>query len=174
MELNLLIKPKKRLKREVPEALVVPEAPNVSWSMDFMADCLEDARAFRLFNELDDFNRKGLGIEIDFSLPTTGVIRALDQIIAWRLRPLSIRVDNGLEYISEALKLGAARNGIALCHIQPDKPQKNAYIHRPKSDCLQSPQRERYNRTFRHEWLGQYDLSTISEVQDTATQWLWT
>jgi putative transposase len=104
LELNLRIKPRKRLKREMPDALSVPEAPNISWSMDFMANRLEDTRAFRLFNVLDDFNREGLGIEVDFSLPTTRVIRSLDRIIAWRGRPLSIRVDNGPEYISQALK----------------------------------------------------------------------
>ena len=174
LELNLRIKPRNRLKREVPDALLVPEAPNVTWSMDFMADRLEDTRAFRLFNVLDDFNREGLGIEVDFSLPTIRVIRSLDRIIAWRGRPLSIRVDNGPEYISEALKQWAANNGIALRHIQPGKPQQNAYIHRPKGDCLQSPKGERYNRTVRHEWLGQYNFSTINEVQDHATQWLWT
>ena len=35
--------------------------------MDFMADRLGDGRAFRLLNVLDDFNREGLGIEVDFS-----------------------------------------------------------------------------------------------------------
>ena len=52
---------------DVPDALAVPERPNVTWSMDFMADRLEDGRAFRLLNVLDDFNREGLGIEVDFS-----------------------------------------------------------------------------------------------------------
>ncbi len=47
----------------------MPEAPNITWSMDFMADRLGDGRAFRLLNVLDDFNREGLGIEVDFSLP---------------------------------------------------------------------------------------------------------
>ena len=81
LELSLRIKPRKRLTREVPEALAVPAAPNVSWSMDFMPDRLEDTRSFRLFNVLDDFNREGLGIEVDFSLPTPRVIRSLDRII---------------------------------------------------------------------------------------------
>ena len=39
------------------------------------------ALSFRLFNVLGDFNREGLGIEVDLSLPTTRVIRALEQII---------------------------------------------------------------------------------------------
>jgi len=62
LELNLRIKPRKRLKREKPEALAVPDAPNLTWSMDFMADRLGDGRQFRLLNVLDDFNREGLGI----------------------------------------------------------------------------------------------------------------
>jgi putative transposase len=40
LELNLRIKPKKRLMREKPETLSVPTAPNESWSMDFMHDQL--------------------------------------------------------------------------------------------------------------------------------------
>ena len=60
LELNLRIKPRKRLKRDKPDRLAVPEAPNRVWSMDFMADQLEDGRAFRLLNVLDDFNREGL------------------------------------------------------------------------------------------------------------------
>ena len=62
LELNLRIKPRKRLKREKPDVLAVPDAPNVTWSMDFMVDRLGDGRAFRLLNVLDDFNREGLGI----------------------------------------------------------------------------------------------------------------
>jgi transposase InsO family protein len=62
LELNLRIKPRKRLKRDKPDALAVPEAPNMVWSMGFMADRLEDGRQFRLFNVLDDFNREGLGV----------------------------------------------------------------------------------------------------------------
>ncbi len=96
LELNLRIKPRKRLKRDKPDALAVPDAPNVTWSMDFMADRLGDGRAFRLLNVLDDFNREGLGIEVDFSLPAERVIRSLDRIIEWRGKPGTIRVDNVL------------------------------------------------------------------------------
>ena len=103
LELNLRIKPRKRLKRDVPEELAVPEKPNVTWSMDFMADRLEDARAFRLLNVLDDFNREGLGIEADFSRPAERVTRTLDRIIEWRGCPQAIRVDHGPELVSGTL-----------------------------------------------------------------------
>ena len=45
LELNMRIKPRKRLKRDKPDALAVPEAPNITWSMDFMADRLGPSRA---------------------------------------------------------------------------------------------------------------------------------
>jgi putative transposase len=56
-----------------------------------------------LFNVIDDFNREGLGIEVDFSLPSERVIRSLEHIMEWRGRPNKIRCDNGPEYVSAAL-----------------------------------------------------------------------
>ena len=161
LELNLRIKPRKRLKREKPEPLAVPEQPNDTWSMDFMADQLECGKTFRTFNVLDDFNREGLGIEVDRSLPSQRVTRVLDQIIEWRGKPKTLRCDNGPEYISGTLRCWAEERGIALAFIQPGKPQQNAYV-------------ERYNRTVRHEWLEMNEFNTIEEAQNTATQWLWT
>ena len=160
LKLNLHIKPRRRIVRERPEPLSVPEAMNQVWSMDFMHDRLQDARALRLFNVLDDYNREGLGMEIDFSLPAEWVIRALEPIIEWRGQPQAIRCDNGPEYISEALQRWAVKRGIRLDYIQPGNPQQNAYI-------------ERYNRTVRHEWLGQYLFESIRAVQAFATRWLW-
>ena len=74
LELNLRIKPRKRLIRQAPEPLAVPNAINETWSMDFMHDQLVDSRSFRLLNVIDDYNRESLGIEIDFSLPSERVI----------------------------------------------------------------------------------------------------
>ena len=160
LELNLRIKPKKRLLRETPEALSVPTTINECWSMDFMHDQLRDGRSYRLFNVLDDFNREGLAIEVDLSLPASRVVRALNQIIEWRGKPKQIRCDNGPEYISQLLKQWAQANQIKLVFIQPGNPQQNAYI-------------ERYNRTVRYDWLSQYLFESIAEVQYHATQWLW-
>ena len=72
-----------------------------------------------------------------------------------------IRVDNGPEYLSETLVAWASKHKITLSYIQPGKPQQNAYV-------------ERYNRTVRNEWLGTQIFHTIEEVQNHATQWLWT
>ncbi len=160
LELNLRIKPRKRMNREKPEPLTVPQAINEVWSMDFMHDQLTCGRSFRLLNVIDDFNREALGIEIDFSLPSERVIRALEQIIEWRGKPLAIRCDNGPENISGTIQRWAEQVGIAFQYIQPGKPQQNAYV-------------ERFNRTVRYEWLSQYYWTDLDEVRDFATQWAW-
>ena len=122
-----------------------------------MHDQLDNGRSFRLFNVIDDFNREGLAIEVDFSLPSERVVRTLNQIIEWRGKPKQIRSDNGPEYISSVLATWAEKHGVELKFIQPGNPQQNAYV-------------ERYNRTVRYDWLNQYLFSSIAEVQEHATE----
>jgi len=161
LELNLRIQPRCRLVREKPEKLAVPERPNETWSMDFMADNLSNGSKFRTFNVIDDFNREGLGIEVDVSLPSMRVMRALEHIIEERGKPQVIRCDNGPEYVSHALAKWAKERDITLAFIQPGNPQQNAYV-------------ERYNRTVRHEWLEMNEFKSIEHAQEEATKWLWT
>ena len=65
-----------------------------------------------------------------------------------RGKPQTIRVDNGPEYISGTLMEWAEKQGVTLEHIQPGKPQQNAYI-------------ERYNRTVR--LSHRYCISTAGQ-----------
>ena len=119
LELNLRIKPKRRIHRDYPSELDVPIAPNQVWSMDFMSDQLASGKTFRTFNVMDDYNREGLGIEVDTSLPSARVVRALEQIIEWRGKPAALRCDNGPEYLSQTLVGWANEHRIALLYIQP-------------------------------------------------------
>ncbi|MFT0214142.1 IS3 family transposase, partial [Pseudomonas sp. F1_0610] len=64
LELNLRIKPRKRIKRDKPDALRVPTTINDVWSMDFMSDSLASGRSIRTFNVIDDFNRECLAIDV--------------------------------------------------------------------------------------------------------------
>ncbi len=110
LELNLRIKPKRRIKRDKPIPLAVPDSINQSWSMDFMPDALT--------------------VEIDFSLPAQRVIRGLNQLIEYRGKPDQVRCDNGPECISNALKDWALEQDIAIRYIEPGHPQQNAYVER--------------------------------------------
>ncbi len=84
LELNLRIKPRRRIKRDKSEALSVPMAINQTWSMDFMSDTLTDGRSIRTFNVVDDCNREGLNIDVDLSMPAQRVIQSLERLIEWR------------------------------------------------------------------------------------------
>ncbi len=160
LELNLRIKPRRRIKRDKPQALSVPMTINQIWSMDFMSDSLNTGRKIRTFNVIDDYNRECLSIEIDHSLPAQRVIQSLEQLIQWRSKPKAIRCDNGPEYISHILREWAQAMDIELMYIQPGKPTQNAYI-------------ERFNRTARNEWLNMHIFDSIEHAQSLAIQWMW-
>lgn len=136
-------------------------APNQVWSMDFMSDTLSDGRSLRTFNVVDDYNREGLGIEVDLSMPSLRVIRTLERMMEWRGKPAALRCDNGPEYISQKLIDWTNEHRITLMYSQPGKPTQNAYI-------------ERFNRTVRQEWLDLHLFESVEHAQELATQWLWT
>lgn len=126
LKLNLARRGKKRLPDRIKQPLQAAERPNQGWSCDFMSDALWSGRRFRTFNVIDEFNREALRIEIDTSLPAARVIRALNELVEVRGAPLSIRMDNGPEFIAHALAEWAKSKGMALSHIQPGKPTENA------------------------------------------------
>jgi hypothetical protein len=56
-----------------------------------IVDQLKDGRSSRMLDMIDDFNREGLGIEVDFSLPAMRVVHSLNRIIERRGKPKTIR-----------------------------------------------------------------------------------
>jgi putative transposase len=159
LSLHLQRKPKKRLPARTAHPLVVPSQSNQTWSLDFMSDTLSDGRTFRTLNVIDDFNREALWIEVDTSLPAERVVKVLEQLIFWRGKPSSIRMDNGPELISQRLETWAKDHHIDLRHIQPGKPAQNAYV-------------ERFNRTYREDVLDAYLFDDLEEVRVITHQWL--
>lgn len=86
---------------------------------------IERDRAFRPLNVLNDFNREGLGIEADFSLPAERIIRSLNLIIEWRRKLETIRVDSGPGHISGKLLERFENSVLALAY-----PTRKAAIER--------------------------------------------
>ena len=160
LELNLRIKPRRRIQRERPDPLEVPKQVNQMWSIDFMHDRLENGCSFRTFNVIDDYNREGLGTEVDLSLSGARITRSLDRIIEWRGKPKTIRCDIGSEMCSSAFQNWAEERHIKILFIEPGTPTQNAYV-------------ERFNRTVCHEWLDLHLFDSIPQTQATATTWQW-
>ena len=158
-QLNIRVKPKKRLPVRQPTPLAQPAAVNESWSVDFMSDSLQSGRTFRTFNVIDDYNREVLAIEIDTSLPSGRVVRILEMIASWRGYPRRLRSDNGPEFISQQLACWAEKHEVLLDFIEPGKPAQNAYI-------------ERFNRTYREDVLDFYLFNSLAEVREITERWV--
>ena len=107
------------MPQRIKQPLEAADKSNLGWSCDFMSDALWSGRRFRTFNVIDEFNRECLRIEIDTSLPAARVVRALEELAEVRGVPQSIRLDNGPEFIAQALKQWAQSKDIELNHIQP-------------------------------------------------------
>ena len=160
MGLHLRRKRKKRLPAKVKEPLVLPIGPNITWSMDFMHDTLINDRKFRTLIIIDDYNREVLNITIDTSISSKRVIRELNTLIAWRGKPDHIRVDNGPEFIAQALEQYCYENTIELKFIQKGKLTQNSYI-------------ERFNRSYREEVLSAYLFDSLDQVKEITYSWMW-
>jgi putative transposase len=158
MKLNLPRRHRRKLTRE-RQPLVVAASVNASWSLDFMHDTLYCGKRFRTLNVIDEGVRECLAIEVDTSLQAGRVIQVLERLKEWRGLPKQIRLDNGPELTSSKLLSWCADQGVELRHIQPGKPNQNAFI-------------ERFNRTFRHEVLNAYLFDDLQQVREIAWWWM--
>lgn len=158
MKLNERRKERRRIPQRIKQPLLVSQAANQGWSMDFICDSLVDARRFCLLNIIPDFKRESIAIEAGTSLPPLRVIRLLERLIESRQMPHYIRVDNGLEFISDRLHSWCEERKIALKFIQPGKPMQNGFI-------------ERNNGSLRTELLDAYLFYTLNEVRIMTAEW---
>lgn len=150
--LNKKKRTRKRIPARVKQPLIVPSAPNQTWSMDFMADRLMNGRRFRVLNIIDDYNREILRIEPYFSITSLRVISIIDCLVTENRKPLAIRVDNGPEFIAEVLKQWCDDKNIDLQFIQPGRPMQNGFV-------------ERFNRSYRQDVLDANLFTDLSEVK---------
>jgi putative transposase len=98
-------------------------------------------RRLRIFTVVDSYTRECLALEVDTSLPSRRVTRALAEIIDRRGAPVAIRSDNGPEVSSRHFLAWCIEKRIDAVHIQPGKPTQNAHI-------------EGFNGGFRDECLN--------------------
>ena len=163
---------RKRLLRvgsKMPEPIT---KTNQQWGIDFVHDVLATGRKFRILSVVDACSRECAKLEVDTAFPSRRVTRTLDEVIAARGKPASIRLDNGPELTSRHFLAWAVERQIALHYIEPGKPVQNAKVEsfhgRLRDECLNvswfanlwdarrkiSAWREHYNNERPHSSLG--------------------
>lgn len=111
--------------------MLLPDAPNIRWSLDFVIDALTDGRRFRVLAVVDDYSREYLALLADTSLSGRRVVRELDAVIARRGRPAMVVSDNGTELTSMTILSWCQRTGIEWHYIAPGKPKHRAMCPPP-------------------------------------------
>jgi putative transposase len=107
--------------------MLIPQAPNERWSLDFVADQFIDGRRLRILVVIDDCSRECLALIADTSISGTRVARELDRVLAEHGKPKMIVSDNGTELTSNAILQWADDHNVAWHYIAPGKPVQNAF-----------------------------------------------
>jgi putative transposase len=156
--LILRIRRRKKLSSLLRTEMPRPNYPNHIWSMDFMRDNLADGRTIKVLSVVDEWTRKCFRIEVDTSINGMRVVRVLTEIGQIEGLPEIIIIDNGPEFISNALDNWAYQRGVKLTFIRPGKPVENAYI-------------ESFNGRFRDECLNENWFLTLEHARGIIERW---
>jgi len=140
------------------QPLVLPDAPNHTWSMDFVTDSLANGRRIKCLTIVDDFTKECLDIPVAMGISGEQVVRTLDGIAAFRGYPKAVRTDQGPEFTGRALEQWAYLHGVELKLIQPGKPMQNGYI-------------ESFNGKFRDECLNEHWFLDLAHAREKISHW---
>jgi putative transposase len=157
-KLSLRIRKRKKMASHCRVELPKAERPNQLWAMDFLRDALYDGRAIRLLPIMDTYTKERFKIEVDTSIGGQRVAEILSRISAVHGLPENIVVDNGPEFVSNALDAWAYDRGVKLQFIRPGKPVDNAYM-------------ESFNGKFRDECLNQNWFMSVEHARRVAEEW---
>jgi putative transposase len=160
-EEGLALKKRPQRKRKAVrqrEERFVATAPNQAWSLDFVADQLQDGRRFRCLTMVDVYTRESPAIEAGQSLKGEDVVRTLNRLKQERGVPKMLFCDNGSEFTSQAVDLWAYQNGVKIDFSRPGKPTDNAFV-------------ESFNGTFRAECLNVHWFETLAEARQLIEGW---
>ena len=149
--------PRKRLSRAAATTSSLWRA-NQEWALDFVSDALATGRGIRVLAVVDAFTRECLTLEVDTSLSSQRVTRALEQVIEQRGRPQAIRCDKGPELTSRHFLSWCGERQIQLLHIQPGKPVQNGHA-------------ESFNGRFRDECLNANWFTNLADARNKMAQW---
>ncbi len=135
--------PRKRPRKRVATSSPRPQLPmgaNERWAYDYVYDACANGQQIKCLTVVDEYTRECLAIDVAGSIRSRRVIEVLSRLISERGAPLSLRSDNGPEFVSKALLKWAAQESLDLALIGPGKPWQNglneSFNGKFRDECL--------------------------------------
>ena len=153
--------PRKRPRKRVAAPRPRPQLPmgaNELWAYDFVYDACANGQQIKCLTVVGEYTRECLAIDVAGSIRSGRVIEVLSRLISERGAPLSLRSDNGPEFVSKALLKWAARESLDLALIEPGKPWQNGL-------------NESFNGKFRDECLSMEWFRCRTEARVVIEEW---
>jgi len=141
-EEGLSLKIRRRKKRASCARVEIPRAKKRGelWGLDFLHDSMGSGRKLRILPVIDTYTKECHRIEVDRSIGGRRVTSALSEVASVHGLPENIVVDNGPEFISNAMDEWAYSREVTLHFIRPGKPVDNAFMEsfnaRLREECL--------------------------------------
>lgn len=158
---GLTLRVKRRRRRAASPRNALPPAtkPWQRWAMDFVSESTTDGHRFRILTLIDTVSRKAPGVVVERSISGARVVRFLEEVAGRHGYPEGITVDNGPEFISNALDQWAHAHGVQLLFSRPGKPVDNAFI-------------ESFNGRLRDECLNTNWFYGLEQAREVLAEWI--
>jgi putative transposase len=121
-------KPRRTKHRRNP-VRVRSQRPDHVWAVDFVFDETAEGRPVKILNVTDEFTREALACAPARRLSADATVAILDHVVHERgVAPEYLRMDNGPEFLAEALVDWCRFNQINATYIDPGSPWQNGFV----------------------------------------------
>jgi putative transposase len=123
------------------------------WTYDFVADRTASGKLLRWLTLVDEYTKECLTLHVAAALTGQDVRRVLARVIGKRGAPVSIRSDNGSEFVCEALAGWLPTKGTEPIQVAPGRPWENGVG-------------ESFNSRFRDELLEREEFEDENDARE--------
>lgn len=129
---GLRVLPRKATKRVLPTVPIPRTEPAVCpgdvWALDFQFDSDYHGKTIKICNGIDEFTREHIAYRVGRSITATQVMEMLDIAVLQRGAPRVVRMDNGPEFIAQALRDWVDEQHAVAAFIPPGQPWHNGFV----------------------------------------------
>ncbi len=151
----------RRRKRSPPPGgkreLLRAEYHHHVWAIDFQFDQTMGGRTLKFLDVIDEYSRLCLAIRIGRRCRAAEVIDTIEELLKLYPPATHVRMENGPEFIYNALKEWCTASGCSTAYMPPGSPWENPFV-------------ESFNSRFRDEFLNIELFTSVQEAKLLAEQ----